>query len=534
MPNQMRDDDPKNPSPPRAETSESMPTPRSTGGGRPSEPPRRRARRGTTLVATALGGLIGAAGVYLAMRVPQNPTDATTGAPTGTGVMGDPAPAGGAGSTATAPAVAARGAAVPKKKAPIYRCPMHPAITSDHPGVCPICGMTLVRDAEPTLGADDEGEAAGGVAAAGHAAATGVAPGAADRGAAGQTGGRPRPGPSPVEGLATVSIDPGRQQMIGLRTTRATRATMNSAWRTVGRVEVDPTRVRRVNVKVESYVERVFADFVGKPVRQGQPLIAVYSPSLLAAEEEYLLAVKTRRQLDAAGMPGTSGEELVAASRRKLELWDVPPAAIQHLEATGVAGKSLTLVSPISGVITAKNVVEGATLRPGDTPYEITDLRMVWVMADAYESDITRVHVGMGATLTLSAYPGRVFDGRVEFVDPLVDPNTRTAKVHLHFANPAGALKPEMFGEVVFRGVPRLAVRIPSDAIIRTGERDVVFVALGAGKFAPREVHLGASDGDFVEVASGLGEGQEVVTRANFLVDSESRLRASLASLAGK
>jgi Cu(I)/Ag(I) efflux system membrane fusion protein len=459
-------------------------------------------------VATALGGLVGAAGVYLAMRGHQNPS----GAPSDAGVIGDPAPAGGAGPTASTPAVAARATGAVKKgraSAPVYRCPMHPAITSDHPGVCPICGMTLVRDAEPT-------------------------PGAADRDAADQTGARPAPRPGPVEGLATVAIDAGRQQMIGLRTTRATRTTMNSTWRTVGRVEVDPTRVRRVNVKVESYVERVFADFVGKPVRRGQPLISVYSPSLLGAEEEYLLAVKTRRQLDAAGMPGTSGQELVAASRRKLELWDVPPAAIAHLEATGVADKSLTLVSPISGVITAKNVVEGATLRPGDTPYEITDLRMVWVMADAYESDITRVRVGMGATLTLSAYPGRVFDGRVEFVDPLVDPNTRTAKVHLHFANPAGALKPEMFGEVVFRGVPRLAVRIPSDAIIRTGERDVVFVALGAGKFAPREVHLGASDGDFVEVAGGLGEGQEVVTRANFLVDSESRLRASLASLAGK
>jgi Cu(I)/Ag(I) efflux system membrane fusion protein len=337
-----------------------------------------------------------------------------------------------------------------------------------------------------------------------------------------------------VEGLAAVSIDPTRQQMIGLRTARAVRGPITATWRTVGRVEIDPTRVRKVNVKVESYVDRVFVDFVGKPVAKGQPLISIYSPSLLVAQEDFLLAVKTRQRLVAAGMGGGSGDDLVAASRRRLELLDVPPDAIERLATSGVASKTLTLVSPIAGVVTAKNVVEGATLRPGDTPYEITDLRMVWVMADAYESDLTRVYVGMPATLTLAAYPDRVFSGRVQFVDPMVDPGTRTAKVHLHFANAAGALKPEMFGDVMFKGRARNAVRIPSDAVIRTGAKDVVFVSLGAGRFTPREVRLGASDGDLVEVASGLDAGQEVVTRANFLVDSESRLRASLAALAGK
>jgi Cu(I)/Ag(I) efflux system membrane fusion protein len=330
-----------------------------------------------------------------------------------------------------------------------------------------------------------------------------------------------------------VTIDPSRQQMIGLRTTRAERAVMAGTWRTVGRVEIDPTRVRRVNVKVESYVDRVFVDFVGKPVRKGQPLISIFSPTLLGAQEEYLLALKTRQRLEEAGMPGSAGNDLVAASRRKLELWDVPAATLDRVAHTGVVSKTLTLLSPISGVVTAKNVVEGATLRPGDTLYEITDLRMVWVMADAYESDIARVRVGMPATLSLPAYPDRPFEGRVEFIDPMVDPGSRTAKVHLHFPNPAGLLKPEMFGEVMFHGVPRPAVRIPADAIIRSGTKDVVFVALGGGRFAPREVHLGPSDGDFLAVSSGLDAGEEVVTRANFLVDSESRLRASLAALSG-
>jgi membrane fusion protein, copper/silver efflux system len=432
------------------------------------------------VLATVCGGLVGGTGVYLATHTPPRVT----------------------------PAVART------VRKPIYRCPMHPAITSDHPGSCPICGMTLVLDADKVESTN---------ATAGDA-------GTGDRGT--RAGGDP--GSAKVEGLATVSIDPSRQQMIGLRTTRATRGPVTAAFSTVGRIEVDPTRVRKINVKVESFVERLFVDFVGKPVRKGQPLMAVYSPSLLAAQEEFLLAVKTRRQLGDAGMLGASGDDLVAASRRRLELWDVPPDAIERLVRTGAASKTLTLVSPISGVVTAKNVTEGATLRPADTPYEITDLRMVWVMADAYESDITRVRVGMSATLTLAAYPNRVFEGRVQFIDPLMDSNTRTAKVRVQFANPAGELKPEMFGEVVFRGSPRTALRVPSDAIIRAGTKDVVFLALGAGKFAPREVRLGARDGEFVEIASGLDEGQEVVTRANFLVDSESRLRASLAALPGK
>jgi len=388
---------------------------------------------------------------------------------------------------------------------------MHPAITSDHPGLCPICGMNLVRDPDPGEGSPPTGGANGRAASPSAGSPTNAVP-----------------------GLATVTIDADRQQMIGLRTTQAARAQMTAAWRTVGRVEVDPTRVRRINVKVESYVERVLVDFVGKPVRKGQPLLTMYSPSLLAAQEEYLLALRTQRQLGDAGIMGSSGEDLVTASRRKLALWDVPPAAIDRLNRTGVATKTLTLVSPISGVVTAKNVVEGGTLRPGDTPYEITDLRMVWVMADAYETDIARVRVGMKATLALGAYPDRVFEGRVQFIDPLMEAKSRTVKVHVHFANPKGELKPEMFGEVVFQGASRAVLRIPADAVIRTGTKDVVFLALGAGKFAPREVRLGARDGEFVEVASGLAPGDEVVTRANFLVDSESRLRASLAAMAGK
>lgn len=422
---------------------------------------------------------------------------------------------------------------------PLYQCPMHPTITSDHPGECPICGMKLV---------EVKGEAK-----AAAAAGTGTRRILFYRSPMNpnQTSPTPRKdemgmdyvpvyqdeaqggGPS-VDGLATVTIDPARQQLIGLQIAPVTRGQVSGSWRTVGRVEVDPTRVRKTNVKVEGYIERLYVDFVGRPVRRGQPLFSLYSPSLLAAQNEYVLALQTRDALDKAGSTDNSGAALVEGARRKLELWDVPRAEIQRLEQTRTPSRALTFYSPVSGVVTAKNVVQGASVNAGDTPYEITDLSEVWVMADAYEGDLASVRVGMPAVLTLKAYPGRNFRGKVAFIDPLLDAATRTAKVHMHFSNPGSELKPEMFGDVVLEGRDRDGLRIPGDAVIRSGTRDVVFLALGDGKFSPREVQLGARNGSEVEVKSGLEAGQHVVTRANFLVDSESQLRASLAAMTEK
>jgi Cu(I)/Ag(I) efflux system membrane fusion protein len=178
--------------------------------------------------------------------------------------------------------------------------------------------------------------------------------------------------------------------------------------------------------------------------------------------------------------------------------------------------------------------VQGARVTPGEAPYEITDLGEVWVMADSYESDLARIRPGMKASLTLSAYPERMFSGKVSFIDPLLDAKTRTVKVHLHFMNPMRELKPEMFGEVTLAGLSREGLRIPTDAVIRAGTQDVVFLASGDGRFEPRVVKLGDKNGDGVEVTAGLAAGQEVVTRANFLVDSESQLRAALAASGGK
>lgn len=383
----------------------------------------------------------------------------------------------------------------------MYQCPMHPSVVMDHPGVCPICGMTLVPIA--SSGGDDS-------AHAGHL--------------------MPEQG---VPGLSTVRIDPERQQMIGLTTTDVARGPIGGAWRTTGRVAIDETRVRHVNIKVPGFVERIYVDFLGKPVKQGEALFSIYSPELLAAQEELLLALRTQQRLSSAGGLAHDGDALVGAAYRKLELWDIPKTEIEGVIATGSPLKTLTIYSPIAGAVTRKDVVQGMKLEAGTMPYEITDLSEVWVLADVYESELSQVKIGMIADFVPKAFPNRSFAGRATFMDPILDASTRTAKVRLSFSNKQGELRPGMFGEVMLRGTAREALRIPADAAVRSGTETYLFVSLGDGKFAPRRVALGETDGKFVEVISGVEEGERVIGRANFLIDSESRLRASLEAMRG-
>jgi membrane fusion protein, copper/silver efflux system len=418
--------------------------------------------------------------------------------------------------------------------AAVYQCPMHPAVVQDHPGECPICGMKLVKA--------DKGQS---VPASPAAKRILFYRSPMD---AKQTSPVPRKDgmgmdylpvyeadvsdAPPVAGLANVEIDAVRQQLIGLKTAEVTEGPIGGAWRTVGRVAIDETRVRHVNLKVPGFVERIYVDFVGKKVKKGDPLFSIYSPELLSAQEEFLLASRTKRALAAAPGRGNDGDDLVSAARRKLALWDIPAAQIAKLESTGQSQKTLTLFSPVAGVVTRKDVVEGMKLDAGAMPYEIVDLSSVWVLADVYESELRFATEGMTATLKLAAFPSRAFEGRVVFVDPLMNPETRTVKLRLTFPNPKGELRPEMFGEVVLSSAPHDALRIPLDAVIDSGTEKVVFVAQGEGKFQPRKVTLGDSDGAQVEVLSGLTKAERVVIRANFLIDSESRLRASLSDTA--
>ncbi len=413
-----------------------------------------------------------------------------------------------------------------------WQCPMHPSIVQDHPGDCPICGMKLVKV-----------EGAGGNVAKGEPKLLFYRSPMDPK----QTSPTPRKDgmgmdfvpvysdevgdAAGVEGLTAVTIDAARQQLIGLRVAHAERGQVGGSWRTSGRVAVDETRVHHVNVKFSGFMEHVHANFVGRPVKKGEPLFSIYSPELLATQQEYLLALDTRKRLAASGGMTNDGDGLVAAARRKLELWDVPRSEIDRLERTGEPSRTITFFSPATGVLTKKDVVPGMRVNAGDMPFEIVDLSRVWALADAYETDIGHVKVGMTATLSLKAFPNRTFHGRVAFIDPFLDPKTRTAKVRIEVPNPTGELRPEMFGEVVLQGRSREGVRVPADAVIHSGTKSVVFVALPDGKFQPREVELGEANSDFVEVVSGLEKGDGVVTRANFLVDSESRLRASLAAL---
>jgi Cu(I)/Ag(I) efflux system membrane fusion protein len=397
-----------------------------------------------------------------------------------------------------------------------YVCPMHPGVVREHPGACPICGMTLVK----AQAADSGQRKPLFYRSPMNAAQTSPVPTRDSMGmdylpvfeddAATSV---------QVEGRAAVTIDASKQQLIGLRTATVDRGPIGASLRLAARVSVDETRVRKVNVKVPGYVEHVFLDFVGKPIRKGQPLFSLYSPELLATENELLMALK-------------GDASLVAAARRKLELWDVPEGELQRLEKEGVAAKAITFVSPATGVVTKKELVEGARLEAGAMPYEVVDLSTVWVLAEVYETDLRFVEPGLPATLHLTAWPDRTYTGKVLFIDPVLDPRTRTARVRLDFANPRGELRPELFGEVTLERPARDVLRVPTDALVQTGERDVVFVARGDGRFEPHLVQTGEAGRDFTEVREGLHEGEAVVTRASFLVDSESSMRASLARLA--
>lgn len=380
-------------------------------------------------------------------------------------------------------------AAATDGKAKAYQCPMHPQVIQDHVGACPICGMDLVV-MEGTQALQS-------------------------------------PGP---EGLVTVQIDPQRRQLMGLRTAKVEPASVGAELRVPGRVALDETRLKKVTVKLEGYVERLYADFVGRPVTQGEVLFDLYSPEFLNAQREYLVALRTQKSL-----AGTDQErrwqEIAGTARRRLEFLDAPAALIQRLDQTGEVVRHLPVTSPITGVITARNVTQGSRIGPADAALEVVDLSHVWVLADLYEADLARVKPGMAAELELPAL-GRRLTGRVAFLDPALDPKTRTLKARLAFPNPDGSLRPEMLGEVVIRTGARTALSIPLDAVLDSGTRKIAFVDVGQGYLEPREIKTGQVTRDRIEVLEGLEAGEAVVTRAAFLVDSESRLQAALAELA--
>ena len=327
-------------------------------------------------------------------------------------------------------------------------------------------------------------------------------------------------------GTATVRIDPERRRLIGLKTVPVRRSELAGELRTVGRVVADERRLAKVQPRFEGFIEKLEADYTGKFVKKGQRLASIYSPELLAAEQELLLAARGR---DALAKSGLAGAEQNA--RTRLRLLGVSDAQIDHIERTGEPLRALDVVAPISGWVTTKNAVAGARVAMDQPLFEIVDLSSVWMIADVYESDLPRIRIGQTASATLSYWPDRSWDGRVSYIYPAVDDKTRTVKVRIELANPGGNLRPEMFGDVVLHGAPKRALAIPDDALLATGTRNLVFVDLGDGRLAPREVEVGLRSQGLVEIRSGLAEGEQVASGASFLLDSESSLKAAVQSL---
>jgi RND family efflux transporter MFP subunit len=400
-----------------------------------------------------------------------------------------------ASASAAAPAASPGGA--PEGRRILYWVdPMHPAYKSDKPGTAPDCGMDLVPVYEDGSGSETDAKA--------------------------------------IAGYSTISLNPERQQSIGVRIGKAEIRDLTKTIRTVGRVTFDETLLHQIHPKFEGYVEELFVDYTGKPVRKGQPLLSIYSPDLLATQQEYLLALRARRQLTGSQNADLSrgATDLHDSARQRLLLWDIRPSDIDRLEQTGKPLKALTLYSPVDGFVLTKNAVQGARVMPSDTLFDIAGLHDVWVLADVYESEAPFVTVGQTARMSLSYLPGRTWAGKVTFIAPVVDEMTRTVKVRLEFSNPDEVLKPGMYAEAFLERPLGRVLTVPDSAVLTTGTRCIVFVAKGNGRFEPREVKVGPKVDSYYEIRDGIEAGEDVVTQANFLVDSESRLKAAIAGIA--
>jgi RND family efflux transporter MFP subunit len=350
-------------------------------------------------------------------------------------------------------------------------------------------------------------------------AASGAAPPAAGAGGASATVLR-----------GEVSIDPQRQQLIGVRLAPVTREPMAAMVRTTGVVRYDETRLADVNVKLEGWIRDLYVDFTGQLVQKGQPLFTLYSPDLLATQQEYLLALKTRDQVKDSVIADAReyANRVVDAARERLRLWDLPPEVIADLEETGRAPDVITFRSPVTGFVIEKQALRGMHVTPGQTLYKVADLSVVWVEADVYEQEMALARVGQPASITLDAYPGESFAGRAIYIYPFVEESTRTVKVRYRFPNARGRLKPGMYANVELEGAGGMGLTVPTNAVLDSGTEQIVFVAQGEGTFIPRTVKLGRRLGDRIEIAEGVKEGEQVATGATFFLDSESQLRAGL------
>jgi len=440
----------------------------------------------------------------------------------------------------------------------LYYCPMHPAVVQDHPGECPICSMTLVpKPTGPVKPSSSMKPAAAAGVAAGqpqpggkyycpmHPNRTSDDPNAkcpdcgmkmVPRPAAAEPAAAAPPAPAaPVPGLAGVDLTPERIQLIGMKTSVVKREALGGELRTIGSVEANERGLAQVTTRFSGWVQSLKVSATGESVHRGQVLATIYSPDVLRAEQELLV---TRGW--GAAPPATGGvhdhEAPIAGlednARRRLELLGISAQEIDEIVKSGKPVEAIAIRSPVEGYVVAKNALVGVVVQPGTVLFQIADLRTVWVTADIYEQDVSRIRVGQHARFELASFQGETHVGKVQFVYPTVDPASRTLKVRLEFRNrfdrSGPRLRPGMFGTVHLDLPATTGLMVAAEAVVDTGETHYLFVAKEGGRFEPRTVKIGARLKDRVEVLSGVAEGETVVTTGNFLIDSESRLRAAI------
>jgi Cu(I)/Ag(I) efflux system membrane fusion protein len=399
----------------------------------------------------------------------------------------------------------------------LYTCSMHPQVIQDHPGDCPICGMKLVPVRKETASAGKDRQESGRKVR--YYKSTMML------GEISQTPRKDSMGMDMVpvyegeEEGNTITVDPSTVQKMGVRTAVVTKGPVRRVVRTVGTIDYNETALADVTTKFRGWIEKLYVDSTGKQVHKGEPLFDIYSPDLYNAQSEYVLALN---------QGGTGG--LKASARQKLKLFDVSEDQIAQLEKTRQPQRTLRVDAPIDGIVVEKNAVQGQMVEAGMRLYRLADLGIVWVQSQIYEQDLGLLKLGQEAEVSLSYLPDRKFRGRITYVYPTVDEKTRTARVRMEFHNPGLFLKPGMFATVeIHAELEPEALLVPDTAILRSGDKNTVFIALEGGKFEPRNVTIGArSENDQIQILSGLKEGERVVTSGQFMLDSESQLREAI------
>jgi Cu(I)/Ag(I) efflux system membrane fusion protein len=397
--------------------------------------------------------------------------------------------------------------------------PMHPAYKSDKPGIAPDCGMKLepvyadgtALAERPVLYYYDPADPKY------HADNPGLNP---------ETGNELKPfrvGDAP----GSVQVSSEKQQSIGVKYGIVTRGVGAQTLRAVGKVELDERLVSHVHSRTDGWIEDVYADFTGRYVKAGETLLTIYSPELVATQQEFLLALKARRMMRSSSVAGTISDtdSMVDAARQRLKHWELADDQIDELERTGKVNGTIPLAAHHSGYIVDRKAFPHQKVTADMDLYMLADLSIIWVVADVYESDASQIQVGQWATVNLAYEPGRTLRAKVTYILPQVDPQTRTLKVRLEAPNPKAALKPDMFVDVNFDVRQGSALLVPSEAVLDSGLKKTVFVAAAEGVFEPRTVEIGRRMGSSVEIVKGLKEGEKIVTSGNFLLDSESRLK---------